>query len=85
MPATVQELAEKVMAARQRAWDKSDPTTAAVVAGTLGAADEQAIRRVVAEAGYAGAELEEMAERVKARLVGKMEAMADDLPAAASS
>lgn len=85
MPATVQELAEKVMAARQRAWDKSDPTTAAVVAGTLGAGDEQAIRRVVAEAGYVGDAADEMAERVKARLVGKMEAMADDLPAAASS
>jgi hypothetical protein len=85
MPATVQELAEKVTAARQHAWDKSDPTTAAVVAGTLTAADEEAIRRVVAEAGYVGAGLEEMAGRVKARLVGKMEAMADDMPAAASS
>lgn len=85
MPATVQELAEKVSAARQRAWDKSDPTTGALIAGVLGAEDEHTIRRVVAEAGYAGTDVDEMAERVKARLVGKMEAMADDLPAAASS
>lgn len=85
MPATVQELAEKVMAARERAWEKSDPTTGAVIAGVLGAEDEATIRRVTAEAGYAGAELDEMAERVKARLLGKLEAMADDMPAAAST
>ena len=85
MPATVQELAEKVMAAREYAWSKSDPTTAAVQAGALSAADEHAIRRAAIEAGFAGQELEEMTERVKARLLGKMEAMADDMPAAASS
>jgi len=85
MPATVQEMAEKVMAARERAWDKSDPTTAAVVAGTLGADDEKAIRRVVEEAGFAGQAVEEMVGRVTARLLGKFEAMADDMPVAASS
>lgn len=85
MSATVQELAEKVMAAREYAWEKSEPTTAAVVAGTLGAADEHAIRRVAIEAGYSGVELDEMAARVKERLLGKIEAMADDMPAAAST
>ena len=85
MPATVQEMAEKVMAARERAWDKSDPTTGAVIAGVLGAEDEAAIHRVVEEAGYAGQAVDEMAGRVKARLLGKMEAMADDMPVAASS
>jgi hypothetical protein len=85
MPATVQELAEKVTAARQRAWEKSDPTTVAVTSGTLGADDERVIRLMVAEAGYSGHEAEEMVNRVTARLVGRMEAMADDMPAAASS
>jgi len=85
MPATVQELAEKVTAARERAWEKSDPTTVAVTSGTLGADDEKAIRRVVTEAGYGGQEADEMVNRVTARLVGKMEAMADDMPTAASS
>jgi hypothetical protein len=37
----------------------------------------------VAEAGYAGADLEEMVKRVTARLIGKLEAMADDMPATA--
>jgi hypothetical protein len=83
MAATVQELAEKVRATRERAWEKSDPTTAAVAAGTLGADDDRAIRQVVADAGYAGAELEEMVKRVTARLIGKLEAMADDMPATA--
>lgn len=85
MSATVQELAAKVTAARERAWEKSDPTTVAVTNGTLGADDERVIRRVVDEAGYAGHEADEMVNRVTARLVGRMEAMADDMPAAASS
>ena len=83
MAATVQELAEKVVVSRERAWEKSDPTTAAVTAGVLGADDERVVRRVVAEAGYVGADLEEMVKRVTARLIGKLEAMADDMPATA--
>lgn len=85
MPETVQELAEKVTAAREGAWEKSDPTTVAITSGTLGAEDERVIRLIVAEAGYAGNEAEEMVNRVTARLVGRMEAMADDMPTAASS
>ena len=44
--------------------------------------DEAVVRRVVAEAGYQGAELDEMARQVSARVVGQIEALADRLPAA---
>ena len=81
MSTTVQELAARVIEERARGWDKADPTPAAVINGVLGRDDAAAIRRVVTEAGYTGCEVDEMAEKVTARLIGKLEALADSLPA----
>jgi hypothetical protein len=78
---TVREMADRVVTLRQAAWAKADPTTAIVAAEQLGPEDEAAVRRVVAEAGYQGAELEEMVRQVSARVVGDVEALADRLPA----
>ncbi len=78
---TARQLADLVQIARRDAWDKSDPTSAVIATSKLGSADEGVVRRVVSEAGYSGAELESMAEHVSQLLVGKVEAMADDMPA----
>ena len=78
---TVRELADRVVAERQAAWAKSDPATVTVATEKLTPEDEAAVRRVVAAAGYQGAELDELARQVSARVVGQIEALADKLPA----
>ena len=40
-----------------------------------------ALRRLVGEAGYEGEELERMTRQVAALVVGRVQALADDLPA----
>ncbi len=78
---TVQELADRVLEDRKKVWAKSDPETAIVATEQLNPDDDQAVRRIVAEAGYEGDALEEMTRQVSSRIVGKVEALADNLPA----
>ncbi len=79
---TVKELADRVLDARAAAWAESDVTTAIAASEHLGPEDEQTVRRVVADAGYQGEEFEQMVRQVTARVVGRVEALADNLPAA---
>jgi hypothetical protein len=81
MSATAREIADEVVAARQKAWEKSNPTVAVVSTEELNPEDEVVVRRVVAEHGYKGKEFEEMARKVSALIVGKFEAMDDDMSA----
>ena len=78
---TVRTLADRVLEARQAAWATSDTSTAIVATERLGPEDEQIVRRVVADAGYQGKEFEEMVREVSARVVGVVEALADNIPA----
>ena len=78
---TVRELADKVTEERRATWAVSDPATAVVATERLAPDDEAAVRRVVAAAGYTGAELDAVAGQVAARVVGMIEALADRLPA----
>ena len=78
---TVHDLAERVFDARQKSWDKSDQQTAIVATETLGPDDEKVVRRVVAEAGYEGVEFDKVVRQVAHRVIGKVEALADNQPA----
>lgn len=78
---TVQELADRVLDERKAAWSKSDTETAIVATQELTPDDRAAVRRVVAAAGYTGDELDEMSRRVAERVVGRVDALADKLPA----
>lgn len=78
---TARELADQVIKARRSAWDKSDPTTAIVSLEALNPDDTRVVRRIVAEAGYEGEELERVVGQVSALVVGQVEAMADNMPA----
>jgi len=78
---TVKEMADRVIAAREKAWDRGDQQTAIVLTEALGPDDERVVRRVVAEAGYEGVQFEEMVRQVSNRVVGKVEALADNQPA----
>jgi len=81
MQLTARELADKVVALRSKAWDKSNPTPATVATEQLNPEDEATVQRIVAAEGYKGKELEEMVHKVSALLVGRIEALADDMPA----
>lgn len=78
---TARELADRVLEARQAAWAKSDHSTAIVATGQLAPDDVAVVRRIVAEGGYEGEELEQMVRQVSALVVGKVEALSDKLPA----
>ena len=78
---TVRELADKVLEERKAAWARTDPATAIVATNTLAPDDEQAVRRVVAGAGYAGAEQDEMVKQVTARVIALVAGMSDSEPA----
>jgi hypothetical protein len=60
MSATAREMADEVIAARQKACEKSNPTVAVVTTEELNPEDEVIVRRVVAEHGYKGREFDEM-------------------------
>jgi hypothetical protein len=79
---TVREMADRVMEERNAAWGRNDPTAAIVATDRLGPEDEQAVRRVVAEAGCSEAEQDEMVRQVSARVVALVEGLADSQPAA---
>ena len=78
---TARELADRFMEARRTAWAKVDPTTAIVATEQLDPDDRRALRRIIEEAGYRDEELERKVGQVTALVVGKVEALADKLPA----
>jgi len=80
MNATARELADRVVAGRKKAWEKSDPTVAVVSTEQLNPEDEAIVRRTVVADGYSGKELEEMVHKVSALVIGQVEALADDMP-----
>lgn len=84
MQATVQQLADEVAAERAKAWAKADPTPVAVAAGLLGQDDRDAIRRAAEQAGCPAGELDAVTEQVAQRLIGRLQAMDDSLPATAA-
>ena len=77
---TARELADLVLERRRPAWEKADQTTAIVATEQLGPEDQAEVRRVVAEAGYTGAEQEEMVRHVSALVVGTVMALDDNIP-----
>jgi hypothetical protein len=78
---TVREMADRVQDLRQAAWEKADPRPAILMLESLTADDVRVVRTVVADAGYTGPEADELVRRVSARVVGQVEALADNLPA----
>ena len=78
---TAREMANQVRECRQSAWERSDSTTAIVVRDRLDSEDLRAVRRVVAEAGYIGKEIEPKVRRVTSLVIGKIEALSDNMPA----
>lgn len=80
---TVQELADKVLETRKRSFAEDRSQTAIVATEQLGPQDMAFVRRVVADAGYTGAEADAMVRQVSARVVGRVEALADHLPCGA--
>ena len=78
---TARQLADIVQTARREAWDKNDPTSAIVATEKLGAADLRVVDQVVSDAGYTGDELTAMSEHVSQLLVGKVQALDDNMPA----
>ena len=85
MSTTARALADEVRDSRLNAWEQTDHATAIVATSQLGPEDTQVVRRVVASAGYSGEELEQMVEQVSGLVVGTVEALADDIPTAASA
>jgi hypothetical protein len=81
MTTTVREMADRVQELRKAAWEKTDPRPAILVTENLTPDDLRVVRKVVADAGFTGAEAEEMVRRVSARVVGQVEALADNIPA----
>ena len=70
-----------MVAALRKSWDKSNPTVAVVSTERLNPEDEAAVERAVASAGYTGDDRMEMIRKVTALIVGRVEALADDMPA----
>jgi len=85
MSTTARALADEVRDSRQNAWEKTDHATAIVATSQLGPEDTQVVRRIVERAGYTGEELEQMVQQVSGLVVGTVEALADDIPTAASA
>lgn len=81
MGTTARELADRIAAMLRKSWDKSNPSIAVVSTEELNPEDEATVKRVVAAEGYSGHELDEMVRKVSDLLVGRVEALADDMPA----
>lgn len=77
---TARELSDQVRAARKGAWERSDPTVAIVATQKINPGDEREVRRIVAEDGYEGEEMEKMVQQVASLLVGQVVAKDDDQP-----
>ncbi len=78
---TARQLADSVQIARRAAWDKNDPTVAIVATETLGANDIAVVQRIVTEAGYTGDDYDSMVDHVSQLLIGKVQALDDNMPA----
>jgi hypothetical protein len=78
---TARELADRFAERRKSAWAKSDPTTAIVATEQLNPEDQRVLRGLVEEAGLRGEELEQMTREVTSLVIGRVEALADKLPA----
>ncbi len=78
---TPRNLADQVVAARRKSWDKSDPTVAIVATEQLNPDDEVVVNRIVSDAGFQGVQLEEMVLKVSSLVVGQVEARDDNQPA----
>jgi hypothetical protein len=81
MTATARELADQVVATLRKSWDKANPTVAVVSTEQLNPEDEAAVERAVAAAGHTGEDQKEMVRKVSALIVGRVEALADHMPA----
>ena len=77
---TAREFADRVREARKGAWEKSDPTVAIVSTKQVNPDDERVVRRIVADAGLKGEELEQMVQQVATIIVRQVEAQDDDMP-----
>jgi hypothetical protein len=77
---TARELADRVVAFRQEAWEESDPSVAVAATEQLNPEDATVVSRIVRDAGYTGDEGREMAKRVRSLVVGQVEASVDNQP-----
>jgi hypothetical protein len=77
---TAREMANRVRECRQSAWDGTD-STAMLTRDRLDADDLRTVRRVVAEAGYEGEEVEPKVRRVSSLVLGQVAALSDNMPA----
>lgn len=77
---TAREMANRVRESRQSAWDGTD-STAMLTRDRLDSDDLRAVRRVVAEAGYEGEEVEPKVRRVSSLVLGQVAALSDNMPA----
>lgn len=80
MQVTARTLADRVIAFRQEAWEESDPSIAIVATEQLNPEDETVVNRMVAAAGFTGAECDDMIRKVKSLVVGQVEAQSDNSP-----
>ncbi|MFO0802504.1 MAG: hypothetical protein U0791_05195 [Gemmataceae bacterium] len=77
---TARDLADRVVAFRQEAWEEADPAVAVATSRQLNPEDATVVNRFVADAGFDGDAGLEMARRVKSLLVGQVEARVDNAP-----
>ena len=77
---TVAELAERVLDERAAAWETGHNTTVIAASSELTPEDTQAVRRVVARAGFQGDALEAMSRQVSARVVQRVQGLTDSQP-----
>ena len=77
---TARDLADEVVADRQKSWEKWDPTVAIVATEQLNPEDEGVVNRLVSRAGFEGVQLEEMVLKVSSLVVGQVEARDDNMP-----
>jgi hypothetical protein len=80
MSATARELANQVVADQLETWELSDPSVAVVSTEQLNHEDEATVRRVVAAEGYTGVVQVKMIRKVSALVIGKVRALADNMP-----
>lgn len=78
---TARDLADQVVAARKKSWDKWDPTVSIVATEQLNPDDELVVNRIVTDAGFQGVQHEEMVLKVSSLVVGQVEARDDNQPA----
>lgn len=76
---TARQIADQVEVAKQKSSDETD--TAMLAMDSVSDADAAALRTAAEREGYRGDELDRVSEHAEQLLVGKAQAMADDMPA----